>query len=504
VYICKSLFLIGMLPFYLPQQGSTDADEYENELVVSQAPCITLHVQFSKEHKSKKSVECNLTLLPIEVMVRQRSLANLTKFVAQAGTNIGGSNPPQGMESKESSDDTQISFACSCPSLTLSIPLLKSLSTAPLFNRCGETLHNAQVRHAFLGLTLDTIDLQWNKGDAETSERGLESCAKVSCFHVLMFACAPVGDKVSVGAKMQRTDFMLVNGRTEVNPYIPITLEYLKRLPSSKDGSVGRETFPIVPAISSFKARQEDEDEELKIDRLLFSKLDDVDADSRKHLRGTDPQIAMVTDAEKSDAIVSLSIPEIIVDLTKTELATVLEMVDLIKPSAESPTGEAVKSDDNSSSTLQSLGIALNVDQISVSLKEDFRIEDLYGDRSKKDRFSCIFAVNKFRTHILLNGSNLRHLRVLAHDMGLYSGEFSSSACDFVDHVSSHFVYLPALHPRIDAEVERAQRDVQKRLVAMPWYLRYYIDRRFSLQFARTHHHFSLISVIQLLSRRME
>lgn len=402
--------------------GSTDGDEYESELMVSQAPCIALHVQLSKEHKSTKLIDCNITLLPIEVMVRQRSLENLTKFTAQSIKTTGGCNVPHRVEPKDSSD-AQISFACNCPSLVVTIPLRKRLSTAPLFNRCGETLHNVQARDAFLGLTLDTIDFQWSKGDAETTEKDLESCAKFNFYHMLMFACAPVGDKVSVGATMQRTDFILLKGRTEVNPYVPITLEYLKKLPSSKDGTIGRETFPIVPAISSFKARQEDEDEELKIDRLLFSKLHDVDADSRKNLRGTDPQIAMVTDAEKSDAVVRFSIPEIIVDLTKTELTTVLDMVDFAKPPASSDqsSAEVEKSVEKSQST--SLSISLNVDQISLSLKEDFRIEDLYGDKSKKDRFSCLFAINNFRTHALLSGSNLRHLRVLAHDIGLYSGE---------------------------------------------------------------------------------
>ena len=216
----------------LRQQGSANPDDYDNEAVVSQAPCLTLHVQLAKAHKCKKSIDCTLVLSPIEGIFRERSLANLSDFVSQIGKGSGSSNPQT--NKRELPDDTQISFACSCPSLTLSIPLLNSVSTAPLFNRCGETLSNAPVRDAFFGLTLGTLHFQWNKGDDETSEKGLESCAKLSLFYGFIFACAPIGDKVALGAKMQRTDFVLLNGRTEVNPCIPITLEYLKMIPSMK------------------------------------------------------------------------------------------------------------------------------------------------------------------------------------------------------------------------------------------------------------------------------
>jgi len=359
-------------------------------------------------------------------MVRQRSLANLTEFAKQASGNEGHSASSPNSETDESHVDMQISFSCHCPSLTFSLPLRKRVPTSALFNRCGETLANASVREAFFGISLDAVDFQWSKGEPEMTGKGMESLAKFSFFYMLVFACAPVGDKVSVGARMQRTDLVLLNGRTEVDPYIPISLEYVQRLSSSKDVTLGRDTFPIVPTISSFKARQEDEDEELKIDRLLFSKLDDVDADSRKNLRGTDPQIAMVADAEKSDVVFRLHVPEIIVDLTETELVTIMEMLKAAKPDASA---QCMSEADNATSKADAkpinIAFAVNVDQASFSLKQDFRIEDLYGDRSKKDRFSCLFAINRFRTHALFSGADLRHFRVVMHDMALYSGKRS-------------------------------------------------------------------------------
>lgn len=390
-------------------------------MVVSQAPCMTFHLQVSEELKSVKCIDCNITLLPIEAVVRQRSLANLINFANDFSHNKQNETTQQSLEQDQASEQAHVSFTCHVPSLTVSIPLLKSTSTAPFFNRRGETLRNAVLRKAHLGITLNTIEFQWTSGDPANCERGLESSAILDVCHILIFACAPVGDKISLDTKMQRTDFILLNGRTEVDPYIPITLQYKKASPSSNDGSLGREFFPIVPTISSFKARQEDEDDEMNIDRLLFSKLRDVDAESRKNLRGTEPQIAMVTDAEKSVAVLCLSIPEVIVDLTKTELETLQAMIESAKP--EHSPANAKNLDDNSSSKAPCLSFRLDVEQMTLALKEDFCIEDLYATKTVKDRFSCLLAVNKIRTHFLLNESELRHIRLVMHDLAFYSGE---------------------------------------------------------------------------------
>ena len=404
-------------------QSPSDSDDYADEVIVSQAPSMTLHIQVSKESKQKKVVECNVTLLPLEVVIRQRTLANLAQFAADLPPNNGIVQTHQIPQCDVEQGQTTISFSCQCPSLTLSMPLLKRVPTAALFNRCGENLRNTMPKEAYLGLSLYTIDIDWYSGGVEKDM--LESSAAFKFCQMLIFACAPLGDRVSVGTKMQRSDFILFNGRTEVDPFIPISFEYKKRSTKSTDGSLGREYFPIVPTISSFKARQEDEDDELKIDRLLFSKLGDVDADSRRNLRGADPQFAMVNDAEKTDMVLCLTVPEIILDFTKTELETIIAMLQAAAPLPQSKPVKANSSTESNKSVCKPLTISLvlNIEQVTCSLKQDFCIEDLYGDKAKKERSSCVFAVNQLRSHALFNGSTLRHIRLLAQDLGFYSGK---------------------------------------------------------------------------------
>jgi hypothetical protein len=306
---------------------------------------------------------------------------------------------------------------------------VKQVITGPLFDRCGEVLENARIKGASLGFLLENTNFEWSeKKNDESDSSHFESSGRFSCHHLLFFATSPVGDKIAVDTRMQRTDIFVARGRMEVNPYIPISLDFKRNLPGSKERNHGRDSFPIVPAISSFKARQEDEDEELKIDRLLFSKLQDVDADSRKELRGTDPQIAMVADAEKCSSVVVLNIPEILADLTKTEMETFLNMLDAAKPTTETSNSASSRSTvvapeiPDEEAPAKSMCLALNIDQITLSLKEDSYIEGLFG---KRDQFSCVLAMDTFKAHALLGGSGMKHLRLLAHEPCLYTGKSS-------------------------------------------------------------------------------
>lgn len=393
-----------------------------------------MNIKTTKDNATTSSLQCDVTLLPIEIFFRQRTISNLSTFAAHLKEEPA--KPESTKLNSIQNDDLddkaskQISFCCHCPSVTFSIPLLKEVTTGPLFDRCGEVLENARITGASVGVLIDNTSFEWTetKND-EIDSNELESSGNFSCHHLLFFAKSPIGDKITVDTKMQRTDICVARGRMEVNPYIPISIDFRKNSPGRKEGNHGRHSFPLVPAISSFKARQEDEDEELKIDRLLFSKLQDVDADSRKELRGSDPQIAMVADAEMCNSVVVLNIPEILSDLTKTEIETFLMMLD-----AARPTPEAFDSSNTSRSTdvalpiseeeaeAKSLCISISIDQITLSLKEDLYIEGLFG---KREQFSCLAALDTFKAHILLGNSGLKHLRLLAHEPCLYAGKLS-------------------------------------------------------------------------------
>ena len=370
-------------------------------------------------------------MLPIEITVRQRTLKNFASFAASVGDDDSTTKSSQTTDATlKEHEVSETSITCACSSITIRLPINADIQTDALFSRCGETLEKRNDdQNLSLGVVLDTVSLEYHI-PASTAGDSVDASAKLSCLRVLTFVSSGKSDKLSVSTKTQRFDIALFNGRTEVAPYIPLSLEFKKCQPSNDGKNHGRTNFPIVPTISSFKARQEDEDEELKIDHMLFSKLHDVDADSRKDLRGKDPQFAMVSDAEKSSIVASIYIPEIIVDLTKSELATIASILDIAAGEQSPKTTASGKQPADSSVGVAEkyTSVALSLDQMTISIKDDFRIEDLYGNGNGKDRFSCVFAMNDFKTHTLLDGSKMKNPRVLVHDFCLYSGEYMASS----------------------------------------------------------------------------
>jgi hypothetical protein len=376
-----------------------------------------MNVKKKRKNSAIDSIKCDATVLPIEVCIRQRTLSNLSSFAAQlrALKSESGCTTTQSA-TLDATRKQHVSFQCSCPSITIGVPLVQKVSTSPIFERNGEMLNNAPIKRPSLGLLLQNTAFEWVTGPAEDGNDSLEEAGRFMSHNMLFFVQSPVGDKIVLDANMQRTDILMASGRLEVNPCIPISIELKRNIGGSK---IGGDSFPLVPAISSFKARQEDDDEDIKIDRLLFSKLSDVNADSRKDLRGSDPQFAMVADAKKADFVVVLNIPEITADFTKSEMETLLNILAATKPEPPSPTTVA-PSQDAEDGRVQGTCFALNISKITLSLNED---PAAGGHCQHQDTFSCVFAVDNFKAHALLQGSSMKHLRLLAHEPCLYEGK---------------------------------------------------------------------------------
>jgi hypothetical protein len=389
-----------------------------DDAIVSQAPCVTLHAKLSRKSVLDSVFECDTTFAPIEVIYRHGTMSNLKALVDKIGEGSVGSDngaPDTQLVVGKEERKRQVHCSCSCSSITLSIPILENVSTDALFERCGEVLEHAPVSEPSLGILFEQISIEWNDGQDDTGEAPhLDSGAKFACQHILVFASSPIGGKLAVDVKMQRTDLLVARGRMEVEPYIPISIDVRDNTSDGQEINYGRESFPIVPAISSFKARQEDEDEELNIDQVLFSKLHDVDADSRKGLRGNDPQASMLADAELSRLVISIIVPEITGDLTKTEMDVLLRMAQAATPSSK-PSSYSAKVSDTKESDNR-LSVSMDFGQISLTL---------HGDSffPKSDQYSYVLMMDQFKVHSHLMGSKMKHVRLLCHDASFYEGK---------------------------------------------------------------------------------
>ena len=389
-------------------------------MVLFDAPCVNLNVKNAKQGSRITSIKYDATIAPIELCLRQRTMSNLSNFADHFTTLSNDSETSSSGNSHSFNSDERatqhISFECSCPSITICVPLVRHVSTGPIFERFGEIVNDSPVKGSSLGVLVQNTAFEWNIGGCD---RSFDS-GKFVGDHMLFFVESPIGDKVVVDTKMQRADLFFATGRVEVNPCIPLSVEFKKNYTESQKAQNGRKSFPLVPAISSFKARQEDDDEDIKIDRLLFSKLDDVNADSRKELRGSDPQFSMLAEVEKADYVVVLNVPEIASEVTKAELETLLKMIEATTMSKDSSPSESLQKADEKDTPSQRISFAANFDKITVSLREDTPTDN---HSQNMDAFSCLLAIDSFKAHALKQGPTLKHIRVMAHDPCLYEGE---------------------------------------------------------------------------------
>lgn len=425
---------IGTIMSFRAEASDGRNDEYDDDVLVSQAPCVNLHWKSSRGRTNGDDLYCNVSILPLEVFFRHRTMSNLAKFgslirdgsAALAQTTISSLHETR-IPDGDNKRRKHLVVSCSCPSITLSTPLLKQVDTGPLFDRSGVVVNDAATRESCLGIVLDNTGFELTSDSGDSIEPGQPILiGQFSCHHVLLFATALQDKRLGFESRTIRKDILAVTGRLEVHPYIPVSVNYVKAAPGGKDTNPGRESFPIVPAISSFKARQEDDDEDIKTDSLLFSNLREANVDSKKELRGTDPQISMLSDAEKCNSIVSIDVPEIILDLTKEELVVLLRMLDAAKPASET---EETRQSPCSSST-ESLVIAVNCNVVTLSLSDGWEksLSLPETDHPQAERFSCLLAIDRIKVHILLVGSTMKHLRFLSHDPCVYAAYGQTAA----------------------------------------------------------------------------
>lgn len=414
---------IGKILEFLPDNTDT-GDDY-GDTVLSQAPCISCHWR-----RTKSSETINITLLGMELCFRHRTVLNLSQlklFLQERATETTTSAASStALTHKPHHKRRRMELSCACPSLTLTVPLLRRVSTGPMFSRFREVISNASVTEGSIGISFENNVIELMSQPDQGLEPGQSHLSGgFSCHQILAFALCPEGDVIAFGSRMLRKDILGASGRVEVNPFIPISFNFARVLPNGKETNPGRDSFPIVPAISSFKARQEDDDDDDERNNVAPDtdprlKKAQADFDSRRDLRGSDPQVSMLADAERSTVVATIHIPEIVMDVSGDELRVFAQMVDAAKPPpAALATDVRRKPSSSHKPTTDVTSIAVVCESISLSVCE--------GDSNGCDAqisgqvLQCVLAMDQVRCHTLLQGPTMRHFRVMSHNPCLYA-----------------------------------------------------------------------------------
>jgi hypothetical protein len=395
--------------------------------IVVQPACISFQLNADFADAGTRRVDFELSLMPIELSYRERTLSNLICL----GTALGDSNNHGSKES--AGDNTQdqkqlvyLSALCTLSSLTVMIPALREHCFSRLYARCGQSSSADSSTNSAIVFVFEEVTLEHKNVDREAGA-GAGSWCTLECKNFLVFASSPQYPIASVG-RSRRLDILAATGRFEVEPPIPIALEC--RSNSSPKGldkgtSAAKAMFPTVPPFSSFKARQEDEDEDEETDRILSGNFCNVNLETTPSLRsGKDPQSEMISESENASALVQIHIPEIVVDLSREELQELLELVSCCVP----PTGNSEIAEQSGSSSLSSISISLACDSILCSMVNE---REINGSAMWS---SDLVKLDRCRAHTTVGGGRAQFLRLLSHETTLFHckevyGVADSSGC---------------------------------------------------------------------------
>ena len=380
--------------------------------------CISMHLNIDTEVEGgPKRCDFELNLKPIELVYRHGTVAHITTLTAALGHNGRQNNDPG-----DSNDNKQFQInaaLCTVGSLTVFLPVLEQRDFSPLYRRCGYSVDECNSNRPALGFVLDRLTVEHRRRDDNAGESSAEPDMTTSfdCQSIICFASSPERAASPVGRKSRRVDILAATGRCEVDPYIPIAIEYRSNFRGEGgESNFGKETFPTVPAFSTFKARQEDEDEDAEIDRILSEKLRDVSVDSRRALRAKDPQSEMLEEAGNCDAVIMVHIPEVMVDISRDELEALLDMIHCIVPCKQS---SSESSSIPPSSSSPSLSVSVACDSMSLSIHNQ---EPSLGGTSWN---AHILKFDRCRAHTISGGSSMKFIRFLSHETTLFESKYS-------------------------------------------------------------------------------
>jgi hypothetical protein len=246
--------------------------------------------------------------------------------------------------------------------------------------------------------------------DIETSANGRsEEGQLLSCRRAVLFVTFPQKDTFGRMLHTDRVDIAGLSGQA------PISLRRLISSPTETAKSAGSRNFPIAPSISSFKARQEDDDEELGAPQV-----DGVNEGISSVLKPPDPQTTMLRATANCQEAIEVSIPALSLDLTRAELDALVAIFTAVFPRNQEnrPTNGPIVQEESGRTNNRAL--LLLMDQVHVSLHSA-----VHPSTSRDEELLTTFSFigDRWKTFALFLDSNRKCYRFMAHEFDVYFGK---------------------------------------------------------------------------------
>lgn len=400
-------------------------------------------MNFVMKRDSATTSTCSLDLIlePTEVIARSATVSNLFRLMSSLDFN------------KLSHGDVEIAgrasqklwcLSASCPSFSLVVPLghdpLERLRYEDLFDRCGYLVPTIPIsRGASIGLKLDAVSVSHDSINSSSTYDGTPKRANapttVSCQRMLVFVVSPRTNSSNSVACMQRADIIASSG------HAPITLTQSK-IDFENEPSVARAAFPTVPPLSSFKARQEDEDSDNE--GISFNKLvSPAKGSSTSAARAADTQDVLLGVAERCSTFFDLYLPDLTGDVTRDEAIWLLDMVisEISHGSEATVSNSLGVTTPYVCNTMPTVGFAVSVEQMTLTVHQKL-VEDTKVGRW----FSYVIMAEACKAFAALNLSHLQALRVMAHELNFFEGRIQRLASYLAASSAHNLIFFMRRH----------------------------------------------------------
>ena len=296
-------------------------------------------------------------------------------------------SPQKGRAEK---DRDSIKIICTCPELNLLIPVNQSKISSDdfqvLFARAGHQMQK-EIYQPTIGIIFVNLMLEHNKCDKSvlTSE---------NCTIYLSAPSIEMNDKSSTVMEI-----LSFSSDPMISAESAIKLDYSSncRTFRSVDDKI-QSSFPLVPPLSSVKARQE--------------------TSSNQTIRGENPQGSMLNYAESCHANMNIYVPFLIFDLSLMErkmLSEIVGSIEVFRPTNNEFNDSDTKKKSSKKDCLT--GIGFSCDQASISLHNN-------NCTNGSNRYTCFLVADNLNAHLVVGDSGLQNLRVLSQNVTAYEGNF--------------------------------------------------------------------------------
>ena len=372
--------------------------------VLLQAPCLSLSV-VTERHEVVTSTDLECTIDTVDIELRPKTMTNLEQFFKSVAASIKIS-PVEVLGETSKKVVKKMSLYVSCPSITLVMSVPVDVDWSSLDRRRCLSPSPGRLSRSMIGLYIRQAVME-----SSADEEGMP----IFCFSVNHLC--PFIKSVSSESNVStlQIDLISLSGLDEIPAAVKL---WRNDLDADEGVNRGVQSFPKVPVISSFKARQEDEDEDNRIDRVLTSDIEGINVATRGDLRGIDPQAEMVLAASRCDYVIEIQIPELACELTITELA-ILQQV--LEHALSTPTGEKDFATTEADIESTCICVALECGYASLLLQSERHSDEL--EESKSNLVAVLLNLSKLKGHFMKDRGSVGYVRILADEVDVLHGE---------------------------------------------------------------------------------